>query len=348
MPAPANLIHETSTTTGTGNLTVVAVNGKVRFSDSTYGFGTGGSDAFWYFISNQAAAEWEIGTGSMSDANTLVRDTILFSSNSNNAVDFSAGTKDVTNDIPAANQNLALPGVNGLVITNNSGTPTTSIDIDADNAVLVNTSGDGIRTGAVNLTVACAGTGANGLDAGSLANNTWYHIYIISNGTTTAGLASTSATAPTMPSGYTYKYRVGAVRTLGAATFIRVRQVGKHAQYTVVASSTTPNYPIMDSGTAGNISTPTWEAVATGSYVPPTATRILGMLGGSGGAAVIGAPNNAAGAWNSSTNPPPVARDNNAVGVQFDFILESTNIYWASDAADGYIVSRGWVDAVNA
>lgn len=104
MPAPANLIHETSTTTGTGNLTVTAVNGKVRFSDSTYGFGTGGSDAFWYFISNQSAAEWEIGTGHMSDADTLVRDTILFSSNSNNAVNFSAGTKDVTNDVPAGYQ----------------------------------------------------------------------------------------------------------------------------------------------------------------------------------------------------------------------------------------------------
>ena len=107
MPAPANLIHETSTTTGTGNFTVAAVNGKVRFSDSTYGFGTGGSDVFWYFISNQSAAEWEIGTGSMSDANTLVRDTVISSSNSDALVSFSAGTKDVTNDVPAAIQAAA-------------------------------------------------------------------------------------------------------------------------------------------------------------------------------------------------------------------------------------------------
>lgn len=104
MPAPANLIREESTTTGTGNLTLAAVNGYVRFSDSTYGFGTGGTDDFWYFISNRNAAEWEIGTGHMSDANTLVRDTILFSSNANAAVSFSAGTKDVTNDIPASYQ----------------------------------------------------------------------------------------------------------------------------------------------------------------------------------------------------------------------------------------------------
>lgn len=108
MPDAADLIHEISTTEGTGNLTVSAVNGRVRFSDSTYGFGTGGSDVFDYFISNRAAAEWEYGTGSMSDANTLVRDTVITSSNSDAAVDFSAGTKDVTNDVPAATQNAAL------------------------------------------------------------------------------------------------------------------------------------------------------------------------------------------------------------------------------------------------
>lgn len=101
MPAPANLVHQTSTGTGTGNLTLVAVNGKQSFSDA---FGTGGSDVFDYFISNQDASEWERGTGSMSDATTLVRDTVIESTNSDAAVNFSAGTKDVTNDVPADNQ----------------------------------------------------------------------------------------------------------------------------------------------------------------------------------------------------------------------------------------------------
>jgi hypothetical protein len=40
----------------------------------------------------------------MSDATTLVRDTVIQSTNANAAVNFSAGTKDVTNDIPAAKQ----------------------------------------------------------------------------------------------------------------------------------------------------------------------------------------------------------------------------------------------------
>jgi hypothetical protein len=101
MPAPSDLIHQTATSTGTGNFTLAAVNGKRSFND---GFGTGGTDVFDYYISSRDAAEWERGTGSMSDATTLVRDTVIASSNANAAVSFSAGVKDVTNDIPAAKQ----------------------------------------------------------------------------------------------------------------------------------------------------------------------------------------------------------------------------------------------------
>lgn len=104
MPAPKDLIHETSVTAGTGDFTVAAVNGKVRFSDATHGFGTGGSQVFDYYISNRDAAEWEIGRGHMSATSTLVRDAVVRSTNSNTAVNFSAGTKDVTNDIPAIQQ----------------------------------------------------------------------------------------------------------------------------------------------------------------------------------------------------------------------------------------------------
>lgn len=101
MPSINNLVHETSTGTGTSDIDLVNVSGKQSFSGA---FGTGGTDAFYYFISHRTAAEWEAGTGHMSDSNTLVRDTVLASSNSNNAVNFSAGTKDVANDVPAARQ----------------------------------------------------------------------------------------------------------------------------------------------------------------------------------------------------------------------------------------------------
>lgn len=98
-----NVVHEQSTTTGSGNMTIGALNGRQRFSSA---FATGGSDTFYYSILNQSAQEWEIGTGSLSDANTLVRDTVLASSNSGSAVNFSAGTKDVLNGIPTSDAML--------------------------------------------------------------------------------------------------------------------------------------------------------------------------------------------------------------------------------------------------
>ncbi len=94
-----NLVRETSVTTGTGNQTLVAVTGKRTFNTE---FGTGGTDVFDYFISNPDAAEWERGTGHMSTSTVLVRDTVIESSNADAAVSFTAGTKAVTNDLPAS------------------------------------------------------------------------------------------------------------------------------------------------------------------------------------------------------------------------------------------------------
>lgn len=124
MPAPGDLIHQQSSSTGTGNITLATVNGKRSFNDE---YGTGGTDKFDYYISNQGAAEWERGTGHLSASTTLVRDTVLASSNANAQVNFSAGTKDVTNDIPAGkqvttdtaqtltNKTLTSPTINGTM-----------------------------------------------------------------------------------------------------------------------------------------------------------------------------------------------------------------------------------------
>lgn len=102
MPAPSNLVHQTTTGTGTGNLALVAVNGKQSFATA---FGTGGTNVFDYFVSHRSAAEWERGTGSIDGVSgDLVRNTVIESSNANLAVTFSAGTKDIVNDVPAASQ----------------------------------------------------------------------------------------------------------------------------------------------------------------------------------------------------------------------------------------------------
>lgn len=102
MAAIGDLVHQLTTVTGTGNATLSNVNGRRSFNTA---FGNGVTlNVFYYYISNRDAAEWEVGTGHMSDATTLVRDTVLTSSNSNSLVSFSAGTKDVSNAVPASLQ----------------------------------------------------------------------------------------------------------------------------------------------------------------------------------------------------------------------------------------------------
>lgn len=87
-------VQETSTTTGTGTLTLDgAVSGFQTFSSAI-----GNTNTTYYSIVN--GAEWEVGLGTVS-ASALARDTVLESSNGGTKVDFSAGTKNVFCTYPA-------------------------------------------------------------------------------------------------------------------------------------------------------------------------------------------------------------------------------------------------------
>jgi hypothetical protein len=88
-------VQETSTTTGTGTLTLLgAVSGFQSFSV------IGNANTTYYAI--VLGAEWEVGLGTYtSSGTTLSRDTVLESSNSGSLVNFSAGTKNVFVTYPA-------------------------------------------------------------------------------------------------------------------------------------------------------------------------------------------------------------------------------------------------------
>jgi len=105
MTAIANLVQQKTVSVGTGALLLSAAAGCRSFAEA---FGTGGNDMFFYCIRHRSAAEWEAGTGHMSDDATLVRDTVISSSNGGAKLAFSAGEKDVVNDI-AAERQLVLP-----------------------------------------------------------------------------------------------------------------------------------------------------------------------------------------------------------------------------------------------
>lgn len=93
-------VKETSTTTGTGTFDL---NGAATGFE-TFVAGIGDTNTTYYCIFNQGTTEFEVGIGTVTDAatDTLSRDTVLSSSNSDNKVDFGSGTKDVFCTLPAS------------------------------------------------------------------------------------------------------------------------------------------------------------------------------------------------------------------------------------------------------
>lgn len=163
----------------------------------------------------------------------------------------------------------------GLKLSNNGSTPNTKIDVaegqcaDSTNVVTMNLSA---------VTLDCGITGANGLDTGSLANSTWYHAFVIAKTDgTTATLASTSASGPTLPSGYTYKRRIGSFKTDGSAHILAFVQDGDDFWWS------TPVMDISATNPGTSAVTRTLASVPTGVTVKACVHVIL-VNSGSGGA----------------------------------------------------------------
>lgn len=124
-------VKETSTTTGTGTFDLAGA--ETGFETFVSGVGDGNST--YYAISNDGTNEFEVGIGTVTDAatDTLSRDTIISSSNSDALVDFSAGTKTVFCTLPASRTPSAGMTAQTFVNTHNS---TISDDQTLDSGVL--------------------------------------------------------------------------------------------------------------------------------------------------------------------------------------------------------------------
>jgi len=93
-----NRVRELTSTTGTGAVTLGGAVGGFQ----TFAAGIGNSNTTYYAISINSENEWEVGLGTLNgDSSTLTRTTVLESSNSDSAVDFSAGSKEVFCTLPA-------------------------------------------------------------------------------------------------------------------------------------------------------------------------------------------------------------------------------------------------------
>jgi len=149
-------VKETTTTTGTGTISLAgAVTGF-----ETFAAGIGNSNTVYYCISHQTAAEFEVGLGTLDgDSSDLARTTVISSSNSDSAVDFSAGTKDVFCTIPASK--LIFEDANNDATVGRNLTVTGDLTVSGDDITMgTNTAG--------NLLIA-DGTNFNSIAVGSLS-----------------------------------------------------------------------------------------------------------------------------------------------------------------------------------
>lgn len=92
-------VKVTSTTTGTGAMALgTAVTGFETFAQ-----GIGNNNTTYYCIFNQGTTEFEVGLGTLDGTSAnLTRTTVISSSNSDAAVNFTSGTKDVFCTLPAS------------------------------------------------------------------------------------------------------------------------------------------------------------------------------------------------------------------------------------------------------
>jgi hypothetical protein len=245
-------------------------------------------------------------------------------------------------DIPVPPFAPVIGSFANLTVKNNVSTPNTQIDVTADSIIMVDNGGLSIKANTVAVTINCGTTGANGLDVGSLSATTWYAVWAIHNGTTVAGLASLSFTAPTMPTGYTYKKLIGALRTDASNVFNRFLQKGNQLRWQIQTSGNTTSYPVIASGSNSGVLT----AASVVNHVPTAIARnIVGCI----------YTNNTTGTVTLAPNgnqSPVIASNNVAVLVSqaagapsvmsgFNFVLESTSVYYFSASTSAAAICHG-------
>lgn len=170
-------VQETTSTTGTGTIALAgAVTGYVTFN-STFSNG----DVVWYVI-DDGAGNWEIGSGTVGTGS--ITRGVFQSSNSNNLVNFTGGTKRVFCTAPYTYFLPDQTGNNGKFLTTDGSTPSWSA---------------AVASVAVATSNGFAGTSSGG-STPSLTLTTTVTGMLKGNGTAiSAGVAGTDYLAP--PSG---------------------------------------------------------------------------------------------------------------------------------------------------
>lgn len=171
----------------------------------------------------------------------------------------------------------------GLILSNDGTSPNTTLDIAAGMATSDDAATYMTLSAAFTKTTGswAAGSGNGALDTGSVAENTWYHVFEIERIDTQAVdiLFSASATSPTLPPNYTKKRRIGSFKTAAASTNI--------LGFLQVENAFFWQTPVLDVNsqllTANTPASFSLGSVPTGIRVRPVITVLASLFGSSTG-----------------------------------------------------------------
>lgn len=182
MPLLADRVQETTSTQGTGSVTLLGAVEGYRTFNSVFANG----DVVFYTI-DDTFGNWEVGYGAVSTG-VLSRTTVLDSSNSNNLVNFPVGTKRVFCVAPKPTLLPDQTGSSGKFLTTDGSNPSWAT----------------VASGGVNSVAIATNYGFKGTSAGSSSvtlslqtNVTGILKGNASTGTVTAAAAGTDYAAPT-------------------------------------------------------------------------------------------------------------------------------------------------------
>lgn len=299
----ADRVQETTTSTGTGTITLAgASTGFQSFA------AIGNGNNTYYTIAGRTTSEWEVGIGTYTSAGTtLSRDTVLSSSNSGSLVNFSAGTKDVFVTPPASRSALVQSAGSGLFAGTTAFTANGALYASSTTVV---TSGT--------LPIASGGTNATATPtAGAIAYGTGTAYAFTTAGTSGQVLTSAAASAPTWTT---------ATSANTASAIVQRDASGNFSAGTITATL------------SGNASTATNVAglianSATTYGGTATTTARSGYFG-----LLIGNTSSCLNVMADSTGNGGIYRESSGVWTQYYSVANTCTGFGGSTTASGYVI----------
>lgn len=166
---------------------------------------------------------------------------------------------------PTFSNNVLCPSKNLIVRRASAAT----VVVSADGVVLSNSVGRQRFFASLSETLDLSTSGVNGRDAGSETSSTWEHAWAIGKEDGTLdGVISTSASAPSLPAGYTWYGYLGAFYNDASSNIVSFYQTG----HRVVGAA---NANVLTAGSATSAT-----VVSLAAFVPPNAktARIYALL----------------------------------------------------------------------